>query len=466
MSDSTLPKHANHLHQDTARVSAEAAQAALHRTGARTIGRRAFLTGAAGLTLPLPFLEILTPRAHAAGAGPRFYLAWHQGQGTQWNEWATPGTGETDFRMGRILEPVAAHRSRMLFLRGIDNKVKNLATGNGHESSQTTCMTCQPNGAGPSFDQVLSQRIRKPGQRASLNLGVGRSARMRFYAGAGDRIESQGDPRKVLTSVFAGSTQSGAELTKLLARRKSVLDAVRANMTSFRGRLGSSDRARLDQHTDKLRELETRFMQQSATATTCGSPQLKLPATFNPALDHAASAEAQIEILAMAFACNLTPVGTVEFTDDHDPAVFSGFSQGFSDWHDMCHQGESRRNIGGLIAGYRWYAERFATLLARFAAVQVDGGSLLDQTCIQWTCDFGYGAGHNGLSVQTAIAGSLGPNVKMGRMLSFADPEKLWSAAPWALNNLYLTIMRAFGQPDDMFGRAVTGGRSGPITAV
>jgi hypothetical protein len=434
----------DHVRADAARAAAEAERAIPHRSGARTIGRRAFLTGAAGLSLPLPFLEIFSNKAHAAPSGPRFYLAWHQGQGTQWAEWAIPGASETDFRLGKILEPVAAHKARLLILRGIDNKVKGLSSGNGHETSQTTCMTCQPNGGGPSFDQVLSQRIRKPGQRASLNLGVGRSARIRFYAGAGDKMESQGDPRKVLASLFAGSAQSGADLARLQARRKSVLDAVRANMTSFRGRLGRDDRARLDQHADKLRELETRYMQQAATATTCGSPQLALPATFNPALDHAASAEAQIEIVAMAFACNLTPVGTIEFTDDHDPAVLSAFSQGYSDWHDMVHQGESRRGIAGLIGGYRWYAERFARLLDRFAAVQTEGGTLIDQTCIQWTCDFGYGAGHNGLSVQTTLAGSLGTGVKMGRMLSFGDPEKLWSASPWALNNLYVTILRSF----------------------
>jgi hypothetical protein len=463
-----IPTAAQHDHaaRDARRAAAEAEAAGRHASGARLVGRRAFLTGAGALVMPLPFLEIFAGRAHAAPAAPRHYLAWHQGQGTQWNEWVVPGAGETDFRLGRILEPVAAFKDRFLFLRGVDNKVKSLASGNGHDTSQTTCMTCQPNGAGPSFDQVLAQRIRKPGQRLSLNLGVGRSARIRFYAGAGDRIESQGDPRKVLASVFVGGAQSGAELARLQARRRSILDAVRANMTSFRARLGRDDRARLDQHADKLRELETRYMQQAATATTCGSPQLKLPATFNPALDHAASAEAQIEILAMAFACNLTPVGTIEFTDDHNPAVLSSFAQGYSDWHDMVHQGESRRNIAGLISGYRWYAERFAKLLERFAAVQVEGGSLLDHTCIQWTCDFGYGAGHNGLCVQAALVGSLGPQVKMGRLLSFVDPEKLWSSSPWSLNNLYATILRAFGQSDDTFGRAVTGARPGAIAGV
>lgn len=392
-------------------------------------------------------------------------MIWHQGQGTQYDQWAIPGPSDTDFKLGRILEPIAPWKDRMLFLRGIDNRVNDQATGDGHTTKQTTCLTCQPNGGGPSFDQVLSQKIRKPGQRASINLAAGPSSRQRFYAGPGDRIESQGDPRKVLSTVFTGgSNQSGQELARLQARRKSIMDGVKSNVTSFRARLGREDQVRLDQHAEKLRELEVRMSQQGTV--TCTTPQLKLPAGFNPGVDHAASADAQIEILAMAFACNLTPVGSLEFTDDHDPAVFSGFSSGYSDWHEMCHQGETRRGIAGLVNGYRWYAERFAKLLQRFSEVQDGDGSLLDHTLIQWTCDFGFGAGHNGLSVATALAGSLGPGVKMGRLLSFTNPEELWKASPWTLNNLYVTVLRAFGQPDEMFGKAVGNTRPGPIAGV
>jgi len=277
-------------------------------------------------------------------------------------------------------------------------------------------------------------------------------------------IESQGDPRKVLSSLFATGPSSGKELERLALRRKSVLDGVKENMTSFRTRLGTEDKRRLDQHTDKLRELETRFSQQGSTV--CTTPSLKLPAGFNPYANHEASADAQIEIIAMAFACNLSPVATVEFTDDHDPGVFSGFLSGYSNWHDMVHAGETKRGIAGLTQGYRWYADRFAKLLSRLSEVQEEGGSLLDHTTIQWTCDFGYGAGHNGISVHAAIAGTLGPDVKMGRLLSFTDVEQVWGATDWSLSNYYTTILQAFGQKDTSFGIQAKGMKPGPIAGV
>lgn len=447
------------------RLAREMAEARLHRTGAFVIGRRAFLRGAGGLTLALPGLAALEDKtARAAAAAPKRFLLWHQGQGTQFNEWAIPGSGDGDFQFGKILEPVSAYKDRMLFFRGVDNKISSLASGDGHTTKQSTCLTCEPNGQGPSFDQVLSSKIRKPGQRSSLNLAVGRTARMRFYAAAGDRIESQGDPRKVLSSLFTEAPSGNQELQKLAARRKSVLDAVRENFTTFRSRLGKVDQVRLDQHADKLRELELRYMQQASSS--CAKPTLSFPGTFNPGVDHVASADAQIEIVAMAFACNLTPVASIEFTDDHDPAVFGPFSSGFSNWHDMVHVGEQRRNIAGLISGYRWYADRFARLMKRLSEVQDDKGPLIDSTLVQWTCDFGYGIGHNGLSVHTCLAGTLGPNVKMGRLFNFLDVEKAWQSSPWALNNLYVTILNAFGIADQTFGNQGAGVKPGPIPGV
>ncbi|MDX2019408.1 MAG: DUF1552 domain-containing protein [Deltaproteobacteria bacterium] len=449
---------------DQRRVDQELQRAQPHKTGAFVLGRRSLLRGVGGITVGLPFIEALSRKAQAAPGRPKRFLLWHQGQGTQFKQWAIPGSSPTDFSLGSILEPVAPFKDRMLFFRGIDNKVAEIASGDGHATKQSTCLTCVPNGGGPSFDQVLSARIRTPGQRSSLNLAVGRSAKIRLYAGPGDKIESQGDPRKVLASLFTTTPQSSKELERLALRRKSVLDGVKENMTTFRARLGTEDKRRLDQHTDKLRELETRLNAQGSVA--CTTPKLNLPAGFNPDSNHEANADAQTEILAMAFACNLTSVATVEFTDDHDPGVFGGFLSGYGNWHDMVHAGETKRDIGGLISGYRWYAARFAKMLSRFSEVQDESGTLLDHTTIQWTCDFGYGIGHNGLSVHAALAGSLGPDVKMGRLLSFSDAEKAWTASNCSLNNLYVTILAAFGQKDTTFGTQAKGVQPGPIAGV
>jgi len=452
--------------RDKARAEREVARAEEHKTGALLHGRRAFVRGAGGLSLALPFLQAFQPRkAHAAPQKPKRFLLWHQGQGTQYDQWAKAGASPTDITFGKILKPVEAYKDRMLFLQGIDNKISDLASGNGHQTKQTTCLTCQPDGAGPSFDQVLSERIREPGQRSSLNLAAGSTKRVRLYAGPGDKIESQGDPRRVLDSLFTNTSgESEAELAKIKMRRESILDAVRDNFKLFEKRLGKEDKIRVEQHTDKLRELEVRLEQQQRVS--CQKPEVSVPGGFNPFVNQAESAEIQIEIIVMAFACNLTPVATLEWTDDHNPPMFGGFSRGYGNWHEMVHSGETRRGIGGLHSGYAWYAERFATLMDRLSKVDEGGVPLMDTTAVQWTCDFGYGSGHNGRQVHTILAGSLGSNVQMGRMVSFADPEKLWARNDWALNNLYVTLLQAFGQDDNTFGNPGAGVRPGAIPGV
>jgi hypothetical protein len=419
-----------------------------HKTGAFVRGRRAFLAGAGGTILALPFLESIHGEARAAPGMPRRFIVWHQGQGTQYDQLVRAGSSETDFTLGPILEPLAAHRERLTVVVGADNKCGDRSDGNGHTSAQVSCLCGQRNSGGPSIDQVVWERLRMAGQRTPLHLAVGETSRQgRFLEAASTPVESNGDPRGVWDSAFAGLA-TDEDATRRRRRRLRSLDAVRESFASLRTRLPSSDRDRLDRHASYLDEIETRLR----SVTSCEQPLQ--PAMYSLS-DWERQARDMFDLTVAAFTCNLTPVVTIEHTQDHDPAIFSGYLGPYSNWHEMVHSGESMRGIPGLRDGYRWYAERFAELLDRLAVTpepDMPGSSMLDHTLILWTCDFGYGAGHNKLAVQCVLAGSLGAGVPMGRLLRFSDPEMLWSSSPWATNNVFTSILHAFGQTDRHFG--------------
>src|SRR5690349_2111546 len=81
-------------------------------TSAATLSRRKALLGL-GATATLPFL---LPEAARAQAGPRKRLVvWFTPNGTIESEFRPKG-GETDFTLGKILEPLAPHRERLLLL--------------------------------------------------------------------------------------------------------------------------------------------------------------------------------------------------------------------------------------------------------------------------------------------------------------------------------------------------------------
>ncbi|UJR86197.1 DUF1552 domain-containing protein [Sandaracinus amylolyticus] len=430
-----------------------------HRTGAFVAGRRAFLAGAGGVVLALPFLEAIHGRARAAPRTPRRFVVWHQGQGTQWDQWAIPGSSQTDFRLGRILEPLADLRDRFVFMRGIDNRAKDRTEGDGHQSAIRSILCATPNSGGPSIDTVVHQRLRTEGQLGPLRLAIGSSARSgRFLAAAGDPVDSIGDPRAMLDTFFAGDDGASAELERLRLRRRRALDAVRESFGTFRRGLGTEDRDRLDRHAARLDDLETRL----ASGRTCARPVLEQPSGYVPTRDWDVTARNVAEVVALAFACDVTPVATIEWTEDHDPALFAPFIGSYSNWHEMVHSGESRRGITGLHDGYRYYATHMAYFLQRLQEIEEDGGTLLDSTCVLWSSDFGYGAGHNGLSTTFTLAGSLGAETQLGRCITYADPEQLWGASQYTQANLFTSILRAFGQTDEHFGDS-TGGTRGPI---
>lgn len=433
-----------------------------HKTGAFTLGRRAFLAGTGGAILALPFLESIHGTARAAPGVPRRFLVWHQGQGTQWDRLALPGATPESFTMGPILEPLAGFRDRLAIVRGIDSRAGNVSEGDGHISAIAGTLCASPNRGAASIDQLVWDRIRVAGQRSPLHLAVGRTARIgRFLSAANEPVESEGDPLAVWDSTFASLTVPEEDVTRRRRRRLRTLDAVRESFATLRTRLPSEDRARLDRHAAHLDEIETRL---TATRAACEAPTRPLGYDHNA--DWVRSANDMFDLTIAAFGCELTPVVTIEWTDDHDPAIFSSYLGGYGNWHEMVHSGEGMRGIEGLATSYRWYAERFAELLTKLDATPepMGEGSMLDHTTILWSTDFGYGAGHNKNSMQTILAGTLGAGVPLGRMLSFVDPENLWEGSPMSNNNLFTSLLHAFGARDVAHvGYMGTGVSTGPV---
>jgi hypothetical protein len=417
-----------------------------HKTGAFLLGRRAFLAGAGGALLTLPFLESIHGHARAAAGVPRRFIVWHQGQGTQYDQLAIAGSSETNFTLGPILQPLAAFRDRMVVIHGIDSRAGNASSGDGHVSAKAGALCAVPNQGGASIDQLLWDRIHTAGHRSPLHLAVGTTQRLgRFLSGPTSPVESEGDPSVVWSSLFADLAVPETDADRRRRRRLRTLDAVRESFASLRARIPSEDRDRLDRHAAQLDEVETRI---GATHAGCTAPTG--PGTYDHNADWTRAANDMFDVTIASFSCDMTPVVTIEWTDDHDPTIFAPYLGGFANWHEMVHSGESMRGIPGLPEGYTFYAQRMAELLGKLARAPepMGDGTMLDHTTILWTCDFGYGAGHNKNSMQSVLLGSLGSGVPMGRLMRFTDPEDLWTASPMSNNNLFTSVMHAFGQND------------------
>ncbi len=452
------------------------------------LSRRRFLVGAGGATLALPFLEAVSPRlARATPAAPKRLVVVLHNMGTRLDEWAQPGASETDFSLGKIMQPMEPYRERALWLWGVDNRLTSLCKSNGHNASNRTLLTCHlfssafdsdgalisrdaqevndSHAAGASIDHVVGTRLQTdhPFSTVSLQSGGSRGASRYLYAGKDDPIDSYHDPAEALDVYFpaADADQMAAATERM--RRQSVLDAVLGNFNELRSTVGVEDRARLDAHADKLRDLEQRI----TSVRDCSRPSLSSPQELSA--DRTNSL--QQDLLVAALSCDLAPVGTLLQGDNFDNMTYRNGAgaelpftpSSYDNWHDLVHRGANVDDGSGgtyteegLYEGFRWHTEQFVQLLDKMDAVDEGEGTMLDSTLVLWVSMFGNGSGHNNRKLHLVLAGNAGAGVEMGRCLQYApgnaQDTQDWTNSDHSTSQLMVSVLRAFGFEDQTFG--------------
>ena len=461
-----------------------------------TVTRRTVLRGA-GVALALPWLESLAPRALRAqpSAPPRRYVALYFPNGTA-DFWRPRGSGSGDaWALSPILEPLAELKRHVTVL----SNVSNYAPWGGHVepshsnlgASTWTCVA--PGGPdrthnGISADQVIANHIGAATPLASLQLGLstldsstdglpGQHSRSISWKSASEPLYKIVNPQAAfdrLTSgglPASGSGATGADDPDPLAERRralgrSVLDFVRDDAAALQPRLGASDRRKLDQFMTSVRSLERRVAEPGmdvAAAPAC-APISRPSETHGvgrvPEGYHRGQhAELMIDLVVMAFACDLTRVVSFMLDDARSDFVYDFLTERrFSDdgstegtarvggYHGLQHAGD--RNHGFATIGY-WNAQRAAELAGKLAAIQHGEGTLLDDTVIMFASGM-HGGNHDAGDLPIALIGG-GGRTAGGHVL--AQDRHIAFAAEQRLADVHLTILQqVFGCPEPSFG--------------
>ena len=134
--------------------------------------------------MALPWMESLNvwgdePRGRdAASEAPVRLAVLFSGNGFHSKEWWAKGEGE-NMELGQVLAPLAAHRKKMLFVRGLYNE--QALKGNIHSSQTGNLLSGAPLASGgeirsgTSIDQLLAQRYGNSTKVPSLVLGCEKS---------------------------------------------------------------------------------------------------------------------------------------------------------------------------------------------------------------------------------------------------------------------------------------------------
>jgi hypothetical protein len=307
---------------------------------------------------------------------------------------------------------------------------------------------------GMSVDQYVAAAIGGTTRLRSLELGVqtsawGGSVQTRMsYSGAGQFAPPDDSPRGVYSRLYGDAMPGGADV--VLARRQSVLDAVKGDLGDLRTRLGTEEQHKLDQHMTSLRELERVLGGGSCSG---GTPVADLPIHAND--NFPAIGKTQMDLLVASLACGATNVASIQWAHTVAPTVFTwlGQSEGH---HGLSHMDDGNTaGVAAFVLAERWFATQFGYLLDKLAAAPdpEGGGSLLDTTLVVWAKEMGDSRAHVCTEVPFVLAG--GGAFTPGRYLRTGGA---------AHAKLLVSICQAMGLVNTTFGNPAAG--SGPLAGL
>lgn len=426
----------------------------------RLFGRRRALAalGLGAGALALPFTGLLDRRRIARADAPlptaKRLVVFYTPNGSV-HSYRRPldGQGKFDLASSPVLSPLIPVAEHLVFVDGLQ------IPGNAeHEEGQRKMLTNlggpSTRTAGRSVDQFVADELAASTMFRSLELGVqsnvagGLTHTRMCYAGPDDVVPPDDDPQSVFTRMFSGVSIGGdedPEVARMRAHRLAVLDTVERDAEDLRARLGSPEKAKLDQHIDSLHDLAATLQ-----ATGLGGPGCQAP-DAPPALDlfdHAnipTIGKLQMDLLITALACNMTRVGSLQWTYTQNPHVFSwlGHSESI---HDLSHgPDEDVERLEQFVAGEIWYAEQFRYFVERLAATPdpENGGSLLDTTLVVWPKEMGDSRFHRNFDVSWVLAGSAEGRFATGSYHRFDDVFH---------SRMLVTICQAMGIDVETYG--------------
>jgi len=426
------------------------------------LSRRAFVRSAGGLALGLPLMDSLRARAQE-GTFPKRLVLMYTPNGVIHSGWFPLNVAsETSFGLNQAHAPLEPYKNRLLLLGGVDLKVAADPNNPGgpHQRGIGTLFTARDLQSGTfadgcgrlagwangiSVDQEVAQHVGQDTLFASLELGVraldndvqGRIS----YAGPGVPLPPMNQPADVFTRLLTGFTERTPELDAIAAEKKSVLDAVQGQFETLSGRVGADDRVKLEQHLEIVREIERR-MTAGASGASCTTPEQPPALDPNSETDMPAIAELEIDLLAMAFACDLTRVASFQISTSLNRIRYPWLDSP-GEGHTLSHSGPSNAQASAeLVKRAAWHSSLVARLFDRLSEIPEGDGTALDNTLFVWGNEVSEGNVHSHVNMPFLLAGG-GWYFRTGRYIQYQGASH---------SDLLVSILNAMGVPASTFG--------------
>jgi hypothetical protein len=247
------------------------------------------------------------------------------------------------------------------------------------------------------------------------------------------------NPRVVFERMF-GRPGTRAQRVARMQENHSILDSVRDDVADLEKKLGTRDRARLNDYLDNVREIEQRIQKsekQAASDVVVPDAPIGIPESFD---EHAAL---MYDLAAVAYETNITRVLTYMKSRDASQRVYPNIGV-MEPHHAMSHHGNNPEKLAGLIKVNTYHMTLFAKFLEKLKSTPDGDGSLLDHSLILYGSGMSESDTHSRLNLPTLLVGGASGGMKGNRHIQ--APKET------PLANLLVSVANKFDCNLDKFG--------------
>jgi uncharacterized protein DUF1552 len=425
------------------------------------LSRRTFLQGA-GVTIALPFLESMvpaaTPLAQTAAAAKTRFGAIYIPHGATMDKWTPEGEG-SNFEFSEILQPLKPFRERINVISDLSHPQAyggGSATSNHTRSAAAYLSGAQAKAGtqaylGITVDQMAAQKIGQDTAMPSLELGLedpslscgdGLSCAYRdtiSWQSPTGPLPMQNNPQVVFERLFGdGSTDALRR-----ARREQslgLLDSVMGEVNSLNKKIPSTDRSRVEQYLNDIREIERRIEkagQQLSSDLDVPPAPTAIPKDFEEHI------KLMYDLWVLAWQADITRITTLLMAKELSNATYpkSGIRDAF---HILSHHSNLRENMDKFAVLNRYHISVFTYLLEKLKNTPDGDGNLLDHSIVLYGSAMSDGNQHNHAPLPILLTGAASGRLKGGRHIR--NPKDT------TMSNLLLAILDKLNIQADHFG--------------
>lgn len=426
----------------------------------RSLNRRTLLRGA-GVSLALPLLDAMVPAMTAQAATPAkpvsrlgyVYIP----MGANLAKW-TPAVKGKLTELSPTLHSLTPYIDQLTVISNLE--LKNAYSAGNHATANAAFLSAakakMTEGSdyelATTVDQIAAKEIGKQTPLPSLELAMDLMTSVGncdngfacvyqnnlSWSTPTTPLPAEAHPRVVFERLF-GDGRSVAERRVELKREASILDWIVEDFASLRNTLGPSDRTKVADYLDTVREVERR-VQNAELRSDVPVADIDRPVGVPEA--YADHAKLMFDLQALAFQADLTRVITFQLARETSNRTYPeiGVSEPH---HPVSHHANDADKLEKLSKINAFHVSLFAYFLNRLKTTPDGDGSLLDNCLLLCGSGMGNPDVHDHVDLPILVAGGGAGTLRGGTHIHFSDPVPL--------ANLHLSLLDKVGVRLDAF---------------